>query len=391
MNFDLSDEQRLLREAARDAVSRIDTVAGARAARDGAALPDQWPTAREAGWTGMLVAEEYGGAGLGLFDAMLVLEECGRKLGGTGLIGHLAATWLLGRAAARDDVSAAAVLPVLATGEQRAALVLGAPPLDDGGAWTVDSESGWSARASVPSAAPRDGLAEVRLTGVAAYQLDAAGADLLVVPALVDGSVQAVLVATDGAGVELTPTLRGDASRPVARVAFHGAIGAPLRAWASDLARGWDIVQALLAADALGVSEAMLEMGVEYAKDRYAFGRPIGSFQAVKHQLVEILRHVETTRNLCYYVGYAAEARESELALACACARFAAENASSYATRTCIAVHGGIGATWEHDAPFFWRRAQLSRLLAGGVAGAGDRVATNIIELTRATAAATNT
>jgi alkylation response protein AidB-like acyl-CoA dehydrogenase len=146
------------------------------------------------------------------------------------------------------------------------------------------------------------------------------------------------------------------------------------------------VTQALLAADALGVTEAMLALSVSYASERHAFGRPIGSYQAIKQQIVEILRHAGTTRSLCFYAGFAAEARPGELALAASAARFAAEEAADYATRTCIAVHGGIGATWEHDAHLYWRRAQLSRLLLGGVGEAGDRVAEEIIERARAQA-----
>jgi alkylation response protein AidB-like acyl-CoA dehydrogenase len=389
MNFDLSDEQRLLREAARGALSRLDSVGAARAARDGAPLPDLWPTARAAGWTGLLVGDEHGGAGLVVFDAMLVLEECGRRLNGAGLIAHLAATRLLARAAARGDAVAAAALDPLASGEHRAALVLAQPPDGDGASWTVDGDRG--GRAPVPVAAPADPRDGVLVSGVAGYQLDAAGADVLVVPVLVADAVRPALVRGDAAGLQVDPTPRGDASRPIARVALDDVAATLLDADAADLGDAWDVVQALLAADALGVSEAMLEMGVAYAKERHAFGRPIGSYQAVKHQLVEILRHVETTRSLCYYAGFAAEARHAELPLASASARFAAERAASYATRTCIAVHGGIGATWEHDAPLYWRRAQLSRLLAGGVTGAGDRVAHSITELTRAQAGATTT
>jgi alkylation response protein AidB-like acyl-CoA dehydrogenase len=386
MNFDLSPEQQMLREAARDALSRIKSVEAAREARDGAPLPDLWPTARQAGWTGLLIGEDHGGAGLDVFDAMLVLEECGRRLNGVGLIGHLAATRLLTRAGGAADAS----LPALAAGDERAAIVLARPPSEDGGTWTVDGDGDGARRAPVARATPGEAGDHVVVSGVAGYQLDAAGADLLVVPALVDGdTVRAVLVRGDAAGLAVEATPRGDASRPMARVALHRVSGRLLDAGGEELADAWDVAQALLAADALGVSEAVLEMGVAYAKDRHAFGRPIGSYQAVKHQLVEILSRVETTRSLCYFVGYAAEARHEELALASACARFAAENASTYATRTCIAIHGGVGATWEHDAPLYWRRAQLSRLVAGGVAGAGDRVATKILELTRSGVGAT--
>jgi alkylation response protein AidB-like acyl-CoA dehydrogenase len=131
----------------------------------------------------------------------------------------------------------------------------------------------------------------------------------------------------------------------------------------------------------------MLELGVSYAKERHAFGRPIGSYQAIKHQLVEVLRRTEMARNLCYYAGYAAEWAGEELALAASCARLAGEDGADMATRTCIAVHGGIGATWEHAAPFYWRRAQLSRLLLGGATGAADRVAAEMIARARRAAA----
>jgi alkylation response protein AidB-like acyl-CoA dehydrogenase len=322
LNFSLTPEQELLREAARDALSRIDTIAGARAALDGAPLPDLWPTACRAGWTGLLVPEDAGGAGLGAFDAMLVMEQCGRRLASAGLVGHLAATMIL--ADSGHDL-----LPALASGEQRAAVV-----------WAPE------------------------------FQLDVAGADWLV--------TREGLLAADQVIVE--PITRGDASRPLGHVRANGAEPEPL---AGDFERAWHVTQALLAADALGVAETMLELSVSYAKDRRAFGRPIGSYQAIKQQIVEILRHAGTTRSLCFYAGYAAEAQPDELALAASAARFAGEEAADYATRTCIAVHGGIGATWEHDAHLYWRRAQLSRLLLGGAAGAGDRVAEEIIARAR--------
>jgi alkylation response protein AidB-like acyl-CoA dehydrogenase len=322
MNFSLTDEQEALREAAIDALSRVDFVGGAREALDGGPLPDVWSTAREAGWTGLLVPEEFGGAALDPFDGMLVLEQCGRRLTGAGVIGHLGASLIL----AGSDHQ---LLEQLATGEERAAVV-----------WGVD------------------------------FELDVAGADWLV-------TREGLISARDA---EIEPVIRGDATRPLAHVRVPGAADIePLEN--ADFDRAWHVTQALLAADALGVTERMLEMSVEYAKERYAFGRPIGSYQAIKQQIVEILRHAGTARSLLFYAGYAAEARVDELPLAAGAARFAAEEAADYGTRTCIAVHGGIGATWEHDAHLYWRRAQLSRLLLGGVGGAADRVAEEIIEL----------
>ena len=362
MNFALSDEQVMLRDAARDALSRFDGVAAARAAGDGAAPHDVWPIAREAGWTGLLVPEEHGGAGLGAFDAMLVAEECGRTLSGTGVYGHLLATHVL---AAADDP----LLPALASGELRAALAPARPPAADEG-WTVARRGDGRRRAPAPE------FADGRLTGEVADVPDLPGADVLVVVA---AGPCAVLVEPGAEGLTLSSAVHFDGTRPLGTATFAGTPGRRIAVDEDALASAWYLAQALLAADALGGCQALLDMGVAYAKDRHAFGRPIGSYQAVKHQLVDILRHVDVIRNLTFYAGFAAQERPEEWPLAASCARFAGERGYDYATRTCIAVHGGIGATWEHDAPHYWRRAQLSRLLFGGAADAGDRVAGEII------------
>jgi alkylation response protein AidB-like acyl-CoA dehydrogenase len=380
MNLELSDEQVMLRDAAAAVLARRDGVGAARAARDGSPLPDLWPVAREAGWPGMLVPERWGGAGLQLFDAMLVLQQCGRRLEGAGLIGHLCATLLLGRAAQRGDTAAIAVLPELATGARRASLVPARPPAGGEG-WTVDADGSGARRVPAPRLETAGG--EGRVTGVTGYQPDAAGADVLIVAAAGAGGAHAVLLDAGASGLVVEPQVRGDASRPLAAVRLESTPGTVLDADGGDLGEAWYAAQALLAADALGVGEATLEMGVAYARERHAFGRPIGSYQAVKHQLVEVLRHTERARNLCYYTGYAAEHARDELALAASCARLAAEDGADLATRTCIAVHGGIGATWDHAAPYYWRRAQLSRLLLGGAAGAADRVASEMIARAR--------
>lgn len=376
MNFGLSEEQELLREAARDALGRIDTVAGARQALEGAQAPDTWSLAAEAGWAGLLVGEDHGGAGLGVFDAMLVHEELGRRLAGTGLLGHLAATGVLDSAA--EDTEVAALLPALAAGDQRAALTFARPP-SGAEPWTVDAAVPGRGRAPLPHVFP-DGA----VTGEIALHPDLPGADVFVVAASGDdGEVVPVLVEAGAPGAELAVEVHGDATRPLGTLTLREAAARRLPADELDLARAWHTGQALLAAEALGVCQAVLDMAVAYAKERHAFGRPIGSYQAVKHQLVEILRRIDLTRNLCFFAGYAAGALPEELALAASAARFAGEEGADYATRTCIAVHGGIGATWEHDAPLFWRRAQLSRRLLGGVQDAGDRVAGEIITAAR--------
>ncbi len=122
-----------------------------------------------------------------------------------------------------------------------------------------------------------------------------------------------------------------------------------------------------------------MEMAVAYAKERFTFGRAIGSYQAVKHSLVEVLRLRENTYALLLYAGWAYEDKPDEFGLAASAARCSGGHALDYASRAMISVHGGIGATWEHDAPLFFRRAQLARRLLGGIGDATDRVAGELL------------
>jgi alkylation response protein AidB-like acyl-CoA dehydrogenase len=353
MNFALSDEQELLQEAARGALSRVQTVAAAREALDGAPLPDLWPLATEAGWTGLLVGEERGGAGLTAMEAMLVFAELGRVLASVPLLGHVPASWLLDRAG--HDVAAA-----LASGEARAAFVPAKPPTAVEEGWTADPRLGLRR-------APAPVLSGGAVTGEAAWVPDAPGADWLVV-ACANGDV--ALVAGGDADVETIT--RYDATRRLGHVRLEGARAERLDA---DAATAWYLAQALLGAESLGAVERALESSVAYAKERFTFGRAIGSYQAVKHELVEILRRLENARSLMYYAGWAGQAVQDEFPLAASAFRLVAGQALDHATRTQISVHGGIGATWEHDAPLYFRRAQLSRRLLGGTADAADRVA----------------
>jgi alkylation response protein AidB-like acyl-CoA dehydrogenase len=355
VNFALSDEQEFLRDAARGALGRVATVEAAREALDGAELPDLWPTAVEAGWPGLLVSEERGGAGLGAMEAMLVFAELGRVLASVPLLGHLPATLLLD---GTDEVEA------LASGDRRAAFAAAEPS-----GWTTDSREGMRR-------APAPRFEGGRLTGEVAWVPDAPGADLLVVVAA-DGRV---VVASGG---EVEPVRRYDATRSLGHVHFDGVPATEVEG--ADAAAAWHLAQALIAAESLGAVEVALESAVAYAKERFTFGRAIGSYQAVKHELVEILRRLENARSLMFYAGWAAQDRPAELALASAAFRTAAAGAIDHATRALISVHGGIGATWEHDAPLYFRRAQLSRRLLGGTAGASARVAD---ELFREAAAA---
>ena len=403
MDLSLTDEQEFLREAARGTLSRFKVVEAAREALDDGLeqLPDLWPAAREAGWAGLLISDEHGGAGLGVFDAMLVAEETGRVLAPVPFIGLLPATAILD-AAGYDGLEA------IAAGEVRPVWIPTRPPGDLEPNWTVDGPG--AARPDAP-AIEGDGDT-VRVTGRASFVPDAPGADLLVVVG-VDGTVAVVEAGAEGVTVE--QVVRYDVTRARAHVTLDGAPGTRLdvspdaaadaatsalgargsmAAVAADAAtsalgaRGsmaavaadaWYVAQALIAAEAVGTVQTTLEMSVQYAKERFTFGRAIGSYQAVKHELTEVLRRLENARSLLFYAGWARHSAPAEFPLAASAARSAAGSALDFGTRSNINVHGGIGATWEHDAPLYFRRAQLTRRLVGGHGDATDRVAERLL------------
>jgi alkylation response protein AidB-like acyl-CoA dehydrogenase len=297
------------------------------------------------------VAEDNGGAGLGPFDAMLVMGELGRVLAPVPLLGHLVASWLLDRGGYAD-------IAAVASGEKRAAFVGAMPPSDLDAAWTWEPARG--------KARPPAG------DGTAHWVVDAPGADVFVVVG--DGGAVTVV---EGATVEAVR--RYDATRSLGHVSFAAGTSVALDVSPADAASAWHLAQALIAAEALGTVETCLDLAVAYAKERFTFGRAIGSYQAVKHALVEVLRQLDNGRSLLYYAGWAGESQPQEFALAASAARSAAGRALDTATRTNISVHGGIGATWEHDAPLYFRRAQLTRRLLGGTGAATDRVAAEVM------------
>ena len=244
MNFALSDEQMFLREAARGSLSRFKTIEAARdALEDPSALPDLWPMAVEAGWPGLLISEEHGGAGLGGFDALLVAEECGRVLAAVPLIGLLPATAILDAA---GDESLAAV----AAGEVRPVYVPARPPSEREERWTVEPHSGMS-RAALRWPPPTVNWSSS--TARSRSCPTRPGADLLVVVA-VDAEGEPVAVAVEAAadGVTVEPVMRYDATRSLANVSFAGARGRRLDVDASALEDAWYLAHALIAAESIG-------------------------------------------------------------------------------------------------------------------------------------------
>ncbi len=217
------------------------------------------------------------------------------------------------------------------------------------------------------------------MSGELAFVPDAPDADLLVGVALRDGAPVGFAIEASADGVSVERVQRYDTTRALGHVTLKDAAATVLDTPVESLAGAWHLAQALIAAESLGSVETAMDVSVAYAKERNTFGRAIGSYQAVKHSLTEVLRQLENGRSLLYYAGWARNGAPAEFPLAASAARSVAGRALDTASRTMISVHGGIGATWEHDAPLYFRRAQLSRRLLGGTAGATDRVAAELL------------
>ena len=260
--------------------------------------------------------------------------------------------------------------------ERRAAYLPVSPPSDLAEDWSVDP-NGSAGRLPAPVAVAAQG--GVQVTGKLSFVPDAPGADLLVGVALLDGSPVGVAIEADAAGVTVEAVRRYDATRSLGHVSLADAPATLLEVSPESLAAAWHLAQSLLAAESLGSVETALDVSVAYAKERHTFGRAIGSYQAVKHSLTEVLRQLDNGRSLLYYAGWARNGAPAEFPLAASASRSVGSRALDVAARTMISVHGGIGATWEHDAPLYFRRAQLSRRLLGGTGMATDRVAEQVL------------
>jgi alkylation response protein AidB-like acyl-CoA dehydrogenase len=350
MNFDFSDEQKVLRDQARKFLSERAAPARVRRILEGDAPYDRelWRGMVELAWPGTAVPEPYGGAGFGHLELCVIAEELGRSLAPTPFSSsvYLAteAILLAGTPAQKDRW-----LPRLAMGETIGCLAVAEGP-------------------GAPQAAGTRVTAG-RLRGVKTPVADGDVADLAVVAAMGPDAARALfLVDLHGPGVTRTPVTTVDPTRSHARIALDGAAAEPLGppgAGAALLGRLLDRAAILVAFEQVGGAQAALDMAREYALGRFAFGRPIASFQAIKHKLVDMYVAIELARANAYYGAWALAHEAPELPLAAAAARVSATEAFWLAAKENIQVHGGMGFTWEFDCHLYYRRAQLLALALG--------------------------
>jgi alkylation response protein AidB-like acyl-CoA dehydrogenase len=310
--------------------------------------------AAELGWTGLLVDERHGGAGAGMLEAVVVAEEVGAHLSPLPFLSSavLAATALsVGSDAAQQD----RWLPGLAAGSLRATVA-------------VTGRSGRTALDLLDLRASEDS-SEIVLTGDAGFVLDAADAQVLLVaarPAV--GSGPALFAVEAGTpGVEISEQLSVDRTRQISTVTFRdvrlaGSARLPLAAEALTAVQQRGAVA--LAADAVGAARRALDMSVEYAKQREQFGRPIGSFQAIKHKLADMYLLVQGAELAVEGAARALDAGQDASRLVAVAGSYA-RDAATRVTGDAIQVHGGIGYTWEHDCHRLFKRAKFDELYMG--------------------------
>jgi alkylation response protein AidB-like acyl-CoA dehydrogenase len=315
---------------------------------------DTWKQmAGQLGLHQLAVPEEFGGAGYTFVELGLVLEEAGRALVCTPFFGTivLATNVLL---SSSDEEAKEKFLPVLAAGEKTATLAF----TEQSGRW---DEAGITMRAA------RTG-AGWTLTGEKTFVLDGHTADLVFVAARTDAGVS--IFAVDGGAPGLTRSAMRtlDLTRKQARLDFADVparlIG-PEGSGGTVLAHVLDLAAVGLAAEAVGGAQRCLDMAVDYAKTRVQFGRPIGSFQAIKHKCADLLLEVESARSAAYHAIWAAAEDSPQLPVAAAMAKSYCTESYMHAAAENIQIHGGIGFTWEHPAHLYFRRAKSTELLLG--------------------------
>ncbi|WP_328697578.1 acyl-CoA dehydrogenase family protein [Streptomyces sp. NBC_00342] len=318
------------------------------------------------GAAGLAVPEEYGGAGGGARDVHVLMEELGRSLSPLPFLGSAVLT--VGALLASGDREACGrLLPGLAEGASMGTL-----------AWA--ERGSWDPAAIRAGAVPRPGGGWL-ITGTKEHVLDGPVTDVLLVAARTASGVSLFEVAAGGAGLRREPVVTMDGTRSQARWVLEGAGGRLLGAdgeGGRTLAHVRDLACAALAAEQVGAAARALELTVQYAVDRVQFGRPIGSFQAVKHRLADAYVLVESARSAALGAAFAADEDPDALPAAAAVAKSVCSEAFSVVAGEMIQLHGGIGITWEHDAHRYFERAYGSGELFGPPAHHRARLAAGL-------------
>jgi acyl-CoA dehydrogenase len=352
MNFDFSEDQKLLQKTVRDYLEEHAPLTAAREVLETGTThaPALWKGAAELGWLGATIPEEHGGAGFGHLELCLIAEEVGRAL---APIPFSSSVYFFteGILRAGSDAQQKAYLPGLAAGDCIGTFALAEKP----GSVSEDSIQ-----------AKFDGG---KLSGTKIAVADGQIANAAIVAARSSDGVSLVIVDLDGDGVTRESLASFDGSRPQATLTFDGAAAEVL----GTAGQGWTLAESLLdraavlmAFEQVGSAQRAFEITKDFTMGRYAFGRPVASFQAVKHRLADLWCAIELARSHAYYGAWALSGDEPELGLAAPGARVSATDALELAAVEMVQLHGGVGFTWEYDCHLFYRRSKLLGLVLGG-------------------------
>lgn len=373
MDFGLTADQQMLADTARQFLATESTPQVVRRiAEDPQGFsPELNQKIVDQGWPGLLIPEAYGGLGLHTLDAAVLLTELGRALTPAPFLSSgVLATSLIASAATAAQKKV--WLPRLASGDLLATV-----------AWLEESERFDPCGIGLRARKARDRL---RLSGAKLFVLDAHLADLLVVAVRTDAGnsaagISLLLVPRDTPNITVTPLPTIDRTRRVFEVTFddvvvprESVLGVEGQAW-KHLERMFDLACVAIAAESQGGAERALEMAVEYSKVRQQFGRPIGSFQAMKHIAAECFADIEPSRSLLWYAAWAHQAIPKDAARAASMAKARLGDVYSSVTNRAVQMHGGIGFTWEHDMHFWFKRAKVNELSYGTPTYHRERVA----------------
>ena len=361
LNFAFSEEQDQLRDAVRkflEAKSPQTEVRRLMETSEGYDTAVWSQMANELGLQSLHIPEEYGGQGFSWVELGIVLEEQGRAL----LCAPYFSTVVLAANAilnAGTEDQKAALLPGIASGETIATLAFTEPS----GKWDA-------AGITLEATASGDGAT---LTGTKMFVLDGHVANLIVVVARTAGStgedgISFYTVDGDAAGLTRTALATMDQTRKQAKLEFDGVqatlLGSAGAGWAA-LSKTLDQASVGLCNEMVGGAQYVLDESVQYAKDRVQFGRPIGSFQAIKHKCADMLLETESAKSAAYYAAWAAAEDNDELPVVASLAKAYCSDAYFHSAAENIQIHGGIGFTWEHDAHLYFKRAKSSEILFG--------------------------
>jgi alkylation response protein AidB-like acyl-CoA dehydrogenase len=364
MNFDFSEDQKLLQHTAREYLAEYSPLAVCRDVleSDKPYAADLWKGTAEMGWQGAVIPESHGGAGFGHLELAMIAQEVGRAL---APIPFGSSVYVATEALLRfgNDEQKKAWLGKLASGEAIGTFAFAEKPGQNAADQVEASVSGGS------------------LSGQKAPVLDGDVANFAVVAAQGDGGLSLYIVDLEGDGVTRTPIRSFDPSRSQAKIRFDGAPAQLLGqagAGAAQVDALLDRAAVLMGFEQLGAAEAAFESTIEFAKGRYAFGRSIASFQAIKHKLADLWCEIELARSNCYYGAWAISNEDPELSVAACLSRIQATRALDLVTVDLVQIHGGVGYTWEYDCHLFYRRAKLLGAALGNAKSWKNKLVTRL-------------